>query len=819
MLNYPDYTITFRAAVCCSVVLCIFGCGPKWEPAVPPEDTQTSPDTDSAGDTDSATHQFSLRVVGENQPLSEFVAILRDNDTLQEITCPGEAAGADTDIYCTNEEIHFSSVRGPLNATIKSPGYEYGSLALSPKELETLQEFTITLLPLAAFETNSDYATGFDSNGTAADFLVYGQPSGSPLGAQYVVKFYIELTERPTVYFMNTNTHFLHYPFVHDILRRTLSEIEFLKQTYVDADRTALAGTLLYFPDAQVPIRDGSSSATAPLVMTFFPSDKLTPNHAATAHRLIEERLGFLQRTGDSHRLYYLPPGEQQLNDLQSQIPEFEDAGIPWMKKSELYASTSMQILNNGEAYGTLRQLSAEALESAVFSFQDILLLSTLPVDLPLVGGTITEELQTPLSHVNVAAMNRGTPNIALPGASSMESVNSLIDSLVHFVVADGSFTLEPATQEEAESFWASQQPPLITLSADVDFSEIQPLENIVFTDSIRFGAKAANVAELSVLMPANTPHGFAVPFYFYDRFTAGSIVTGAHCTEARADCVSENRNALLCETAENICLQRTDISLQQFIESVIELDSFGTDAQLRDALLDGIRFHFEHIPVADDVTAEINSRVLEEFGTQKIRLRSSTNAEDLPEFSGAGLYESVSAYGNRADDLPSDEIRKVWASIWNFRAYEERRFWNIDHLSVHMGVLVHQAFPDEAANGVLITRNLAEPTVDGFYVNVQVGEYSVTNPELGSPQIFAILPGASSGSVQSAIYAYSSLMPDQSIISEQEVLELYNAAVTAQEHFAALYGISYWPLAVFDMEFKFHGPARQLVVKQIRPF
>ncbi len=66
--------------------------------------------------------------------------------------------------------------------------------------------------------------------------------------------------------------------------------------------------------------------------------------------------------------------------------------------------------------------------------------------------------------------------------------------------------------------------------------------------------------------------------------------------------------------------------------------------------------------------------------GDPKVRLRSSTNAEDLPDFSGAGLYVSHSATAS-GDKSASVRIREVWASVWRWRAFEERRRLAISYM------------------------------------------------------------------------------------------------------------------------------------------
>ena len=423
---------------------------------------------------------------------------------------------------------------------------------------------------------------------------------------------------------------------------------------------------------------------------------------------------------------------------------------------------------------------------------------------------------------MNVAARTRGTPNVALLAASEDARVAPLLGELVRFEVADGGFTLAPATLTEAQAFWDAQGHEPFVPDADVTRDGLPGFDELGFGDAIAVGVKAANLAELSTLLPGVAPDGFAVPFHYYDRFVETATVTAATCAAARADCLDEGRGTALCDRAQALCLPgEGDETMAAHLARVLGDADFASDSPLREACLDSIRHQMRHASVGVDFATALDARVTEVFGGETVRLRSSTNAEDLPGFSGAGLYSSYSAEADDSGDLPSAEIRKVWASVWNWRAFEERAFWNIEHLAVRMGVAVHRSFPDEAANGVLITQNISDPAVAGMYVNVQLGAVPVTNPEDGAlPEVFSIVP-APAGSdepVQVVRQRWSSLSPDAPLLTDAEVTAIYGAAHTVQQHFAPLYGMDPYALAL-DIEFKLIGPARALVVKQVRPY
>jgi len=719
-------------------------------------------------------------------------------------------------VVCDDGVLTLSAITEATHVTLKAQGFERAAHEIAANA--TGRE-THTLAPVPTPVLTPDYATGFspDAAGAAA-FEALAVTFPSELGRVRVVKFYVaDLASAtgPTVYFQHTGKHPLHYDFYRDVLGRPGTRRAYEEATYHGQDRLAAAGTLLAYPDLVHPI-------ATPVALTFFPSDDLGPALALRLQLLIEARMPFLDRPAGASALVYLPAADQQEAAATQASTQFAQAGARWVSHGELYGGLSEQRLNAGVAFGTLRRLTPEALATTVVSFRDVLVLTRLPNELPIVGGTITEELQTPLAHVNVAARARGTPNLALLGAGDNPAVAALVGLLVRFEVTTTGWSLSAATLAEAEAFWAGRVPEPWSPGADVTTSGLPDFAALGFADAPSIGVKAANLAELHHLLgDPRAPNGFAVPFHHYDRFMATGLVTAARCAGARVDCLAEARSAAVCAAAEALCLPPADSAPETLFAHVDRLmrdATFRSDTSAREASLDSLRWLIRHVPVDRALAAELDARAADLLGpTTRLRLRSSTNAEDLPEFSGAGLYDSYGAAAT-GDDLVSDEIRKVWASVWNWRAFEERAFWGIDQRAVRMGVGVHPGYPDEQANGVMLTVNVADPTVAGFYVNVQKGEMSVTNPADGAvPEVFSIVE-APGGGVQTIRQRFSSLSPNAPLMTEAEVAALFAAAGEVQRHFAPLYGADPEGFAL-DLEFKLHGPERQLVIKQVRPY
>jgi phosphoenolpyruvate synthase/pyruvate phosphate dikinase len=113
-------------------------------------------------------------------------------------------------------------------------------------------------------------------------------------------------------------------------------------------------------------------------------------------------------------------------------------------------------------------------------------------------------------------------------------------------------------------------------------------------------------------------------------------------------------------------------------------------------------------------------SKVRRDYSGRGLFVRSSTNAEDLRDFSGAGLYTTVPNV--RSEEALMNAIKKVWASIWNYEAYEARESFGMNHMGVYPGVLVQEGIEADSA-GVAVTTDPFDPEQrDTVYINAKRG-------------------------------------------------------------------------------------------------
>jgi phosphoenolpyruvate synthase/pyruvate phosphate dikinase len=157
--------------------------------------------------------------------------------------------------------------------------------------------------------------------------------------------------------------------------------------------------------------------------------------------------------------------------------------------------------------------------------------------------------------------------------------------------------------------------------------------------------------------LPGSLSRWFTIPFYYYDEFI--------------------KRN-----------------NLDDEIFALLNDQKFVHDPAYRRGRLGTLREHIQKAEFDPELRKEVLDRVAREFSGKGLFVRSSSNSEDLPNFSGAGLYTTVPNV--RGDKELIEAIKTVWASLWNFDAYEFRERANVDHSKIFMAVLLQEGINSE---------------------------------------------------------------------------------------------------------------------------
>jgi hypothetical protein len=474
---------------------------------------------------------------------------------------------------------------------------------------------------------------------------------------------------------------------------------------------------------------------------------------------------------------YFITENNQP--DYEAEIEKYNDSRISVLFESEVYAEVDYLALNIEEGFGFFRQVDLEDTPGS----RDIVLYESLPNTLPRVGGIITSFIQTPLSHVNLRAIQDEIPNSFIRDPLENEEIADLLGKHIYYRVDQDKYTIREASLEEVNDWYENirptetQIPPL-----NLDYKDILSLDDITFDMADGFGAKCSNVATMRTFgFPEGTiPFGYGVPFYYYQEFM--------------------EYNGLF-EDVENLLSDNdflTDIEVQ--IEELEKLRDKIEDADMPQWMLDDLQEMHDQFPAGTSV-----------------RCRSSTNNEDLPGFSGAGLYTSKTQ--KPSEGHISKSIKEVYAGMWNFRAYNERDFYRVDHYVASMGVLCHPNYSDEKANGVAVSTDPIYQTDNTFYLNTQLGEDLVTNPEALSIPEEILLDRTSVTEDDYVVIRFSSLTDGNELIMTENYLdEMREYLGKIHDRFQELYNAETFDNFAMDIEYKI-TEEDQLIIKQARPW
>lgn len=592
--------------------------------------------------------------------------------------------------------------------------------------------------------------------------------SGLPISAKYgqidALKVVYDL-ETETLYYLNAE----HFEFHHEFCRSVLKNMQHLG-TFNDCNysvsdkRKYLLANINYVHQTQAYFLELS------------PSDLMEVSKIKLLYSRILES-SFL----DSSLAFIL--NSNRLLGVQNEL-----LPIPLLYPSKLFESLHYQAIYKTTRKGHLRFIKDLAVEYSDINPTDIIVLQETPLTLPAVAGIIVCEFQTPLSHITLLGQNRDIPIMALKDAATNANLNSLANQYISLTIKADTFEVKLAEFVPEKSDKQKNK----NLKFDLTKDSLLVLNKVHRRSYKYIGNKAYNFSEL-VYVSRNsnfkTPESaFAIPFFYYQKH-----VNQSHTQELI--------NKLLYYRAHHTDIDSIKVILREIRNS--------------------IRYHPLDKNLANSVT-----NMAESLGDYtRFRFRSSTNAEDMNGFTGAGLYSSKTGVINDVNKPIDTAIKKVWASLWSFPAFMEREYYHINQRTVYMGILCHRAFPNEAVNGVAITKNLYRDSYFGYVVNAQLGNENVVKPSSGVIcDQFVCYPSTMNNMYDEnktiEVITTSSLNNGQLVMTTVEIENLANQLHRIKQHFynQTLQEEIFEKFAM-DVEFKIDGDSRTLYIKQARRF
>jgi rifampicin phosphotransferase len=471
--------------------------------------------------------------------------------------------------------------------------------------------------------------------------------------------FVIDRQNRNRIYYVNTKRYKFHKDFVNGTYLSLERGQVFFENNYLKANRRFILGTIAY----QTPVKRWT--------FEFWEGDLITAEQIKLASEIINQS--------------FFVPVAYKPNSSRQEEASASIAGLQRVLQTDISKEQDYQPLNVAKNLGRIH-IIPKLDEHVEIGFNEILVLDEVPVQLPPVAGIITTKPSTPLSHINLLAKGWGVPNVYIKNAQ--ELFKQYNGWWVEFDARRDSYSIKRADNSALDEYQKRLKERLDVMKPRFDLSrtKLASLNDQRAGSVIAYGAKSANLGELiHARMPGViVPPGFTIPFFYYDQF------------------LKENK-------------------LDDAIYTMLNDQKFVHDPAYRRAYLTRMRESFQKGSVNAQLSTEILRLWHADFPGKGVFARSSTNSEDLPNFNGAGLYTSMPNL--RTDEQLIEGIKSVWASVWNFEAYEARERAGIDHMKVFMAVLIQEGINSESS-GVMITadpfnRDDKEPAV---YISAKRG-------------------------------------------------------------------------------------------------
>jgi hypothetical protein len=360
--------------------------------------------------------------------------------------------------------------------------------------------------------------------------------------------------------------------------------------------------------------------------------------------------------------------------------------------------------LNPGLARGVLHARS-DADTQDTLDPHGIYLLPETITDLPPVAGILTAGEGNPLSHVQLLARNLGIPNVGVDENLLPKIKAHDAQKVVLAVSPAGLVELARDGDRWNAVFGEDGAQQAVVIRPDLDKLDLSvrdfiDLDALRASDSGRIvGPKAAKLGELRSHFPEAVAPGLAIPFGVFR------------------------------ETVLEQPYRDTDQTVFDWmVAQYRRLEALPVDSAQRREATEAFRAELydlvAHARLDPAFQERLHTAMVRTFGNLDalgVFIRSDTNVEDLPGFTGAGLnltLPNVTGFDNIVTG-----ISRVWASPFTARAFA----WRQSHMEhpedVYPAVLLLKSVPNDKS-GVMVTADIdsGDTAILSVAVNEGVG-------------------------------------------------------------------------------------------------
>ncbi len=466
-----------------------------------------------------------------------------------------------------------------------------------------------------------------------------------------------------------------------------------------------------------------------------------------------------------------------------------------------------LRALNPGLARGVLH-VHPDVARADDFRPDGIYLLPETVADLPPIAGIMTAGEGNPLSHIQLLARNLGIPNISVDEELIRRFDDHDGKKVVLAVSPAGLVELADDGSRWDAVFGDGEGEPQALIRPDLEKLDLSEksfvgLDDLNADDSGRIvGPKAAKLGELRHHFPQAVAPGVAIPFGLFRAAVLDRPYKNSGQTVYEWMVASYRRlGALPSGSPER------ETQTEQFRAELYDLIlNTPLDKGFRDNLQQALAKH------------------IGPEGSYGVFVRSDTNVEDLPGFTGAGLNLTLPNVVGTDNLLKA--VPRVWASPFTARAFAWRQSLMEKPEHVYPAVLLLKSVPNDKS-GVMVTQDLdtGDRAVLSVAVNEGVGgavdgqsaESLRIDTRDGSVRLLASatavwrrMPAADGGVAKLPVSG------DETVLQPEEIQQLIALAKELPARFPPITDDDGNP-APADIEFGFRDGKLQLF--QIRPF